>query len=409
MAARLEQWWRPRRERCLWLLAGLMLGLAIPWLGYQFWRLTIGDQPIWATSPRGAVDLAIFSELVSSWFAGEAIYETTRLATYPPASYPLLWLVVGWLPFAALRWVWCGLFGLVLWRLSTWCADEAGESRAGKLVLSVLPLAIYPSGATIGNGQLGLFVLAALMAMTRYLGREVSSWRAAALVIVLLVAALVKPTLTAPFFWLVLFAPGGRPAALLAAVAYLGLTLFSAAWQSGNMISLLGDWLALAKEAGADYYPTDMHGLAGALGWQSCLEILSLGALLLLGVFLRRHRHAPLYLLAAICAIVARFWAHHAWYDDLIMLLPSVALWRLASTAATPRQRTISGALFAPTLVSLLAPGGLYLLPGKWRDCYLVAQIIIWLTDLVLIVLALRWRVEGSDDGIKAQGVATKQ
>ncbi|NLX35075.1 MAG: hypothetical protein GXY68_00115, partial [Chloroflexi bacterium] len=83
-----------------------------------------------------------------------------------------------------------------------------------------------------------------------------------------------------------------------------------------------------------------------------------------------------------------RLWAYHRWYDDLLLLLPLLALWRLARQASSVRWRVAAGALCALTLASTLAPGGLYLLTGGWRSAYLAAQVAIWLADLALLLAA---------------------
>ena len=76
---------------------------AIVWLAYQFWRLLLGDAPIWPTSPPGAIDLKLMHRLVDDWFAGRRIYGELGSAVYPPATYVLLWPLVGWLDVGPAR------------------------------------------------------------------------------------------------------------------------------------------------------------------------------------------------------------------------------------------------------------------------------------------------------------------
>jgi hypothetical protein len=54
-----------------------------------------------------------------------------------------------------------------------------------------------------------------------------------------------------------------------------------------------------------------------------------------------------------VAAIVARLWAYHRLYDDLLLILPLIALYRLARSDAPPRGAV---ALFAVGCVALAAP-----------------------------------------------------
>jgi len=58
-----------------------MVSVSIAWLGYQFWRLLWQQDPIWPTSPRGAVDLNLRYKELHNWFAGEPVPRV-----YPPAA-----------------------------------------------------------------------------------------------------------------------------------------------------------------------------------------------------------------------------------------------------------------------------------------------------------------------------------
>jgi hypothetical protein len=73
----------------------VMVIAALVWLGYQFWRLLWRDAPIWPTSPPEAIDPKLMHRLVHNWFAGRRIYGELGSAVYPPATYVLLWPLVG--------------------------------------------------------------------------------------------------------------------------------------------------------------------------------------------------------------------------------------------------------------------------------------------------------------------------
>jgi hypothetical protein len=104
----------------------------------------------------------------------------------------------------------------------------------------------------------------------------------------------------------------------------------------------------------------------------------SLFVLLGSGAWVYRHRTIDIWLLIGVVALVARFWTYHRWYDDLILLLPLVTLCRLAKRGPSIAERRVATLLAAFTLASLLAPGGLYLLPATWRGLYLATQFTVW-------------------------------
>ena len=47
-------------------------------------------------------------------------------------------------------------------------------------------------------------------------------------------------------------------------------------------------------------------------------------------------------------------------------------------------------------LGSTLAPGGLYLLPAPWKQLYVVAQVVLWLTACVFLLWAAARRGSAS-------------
>ena len=387
-----ERWWLPRKERCLRLVALGLLLLAIPWLSYQFWRLAAGNEPIWGTSPAGAIDLRIFGRMVSLWFAGVPVYAEMNTALYPPASFALLWPLVGWLPFYVLRWVWALLSaGLVYWISST-LAGLTGAVQSERRVLALLPAAIYATGATIGNGQLGLLTLAALLVSIVKLGGADQRWPQLLCAAAAMLFALVKPTLAAPFLWLALCTRRGWRVGACVVLGYLALTIGASRAQAQSAPALLRDWLTLSSQVATRAGSANLHAWLGALGLGAWIAPASLLALLVLGLWVWRHRAGDIWVLAAVCALVSRFWAHHAWYDDLILLLPLAALWRQASHEASVVRRVVAGLLVCAALAVSLAPGGLYILPEPLRSIYVTAQACIWLAVLAFLLTAVEAR-----------------
>lgn len=154
-----REWWSARRERLMPLAAALMGVAAAIWLGYESWRL------LFQTDRTGAIDLRILGNLVEDWFAGSPLYDERKSALYPPASYALLWPFVGWLSFASARWLWAAITVAALAWFARLLVRESGAStRTERVFVVLMLLSIYPTGATIGNGQLIVLLLPLLVA-----------------------------------------------------------------------------------------------------------------------------------------------------------------------------------------------------------------------------------------------------
>ena len=117
----------------------------------------------------------------------------------------------------------------------------------------------------------------------------------------------------------------------------------------------------------------------------------SLIILTTLGLWTCRHRQANVWLLLGVVAIVARIWAYHRLYDDLLILLPMIALLRIARREANGSDRNVvAGLLFLCSCLALLAPGTLLRLPFPYGTAFQLGQLLIWMSMLVFLVLQTR-------------------
>jgi hypothetical protein len=357
-------------------------------------------------------------DLSQRWFRGEPIYRSFRNATYPPASYALLWPLVGWSGIGKTLLVWAFTAAAclaVLVRISV--RASGADTRLERTLVALVPLAMYATGATIGNGQITIHVMSLMAAALVCLRPE--GWRADGSLLgafrtaqpaatqrgavppnlrrpqvlgaLLFLGALVKPVLSAPFFWIVLFVPGTLWPAALVLIGYAILTVFSASFQSDGLVSLFSEWLTRGAAMGAGAGESNLHIWMSSLGYERGILPASLAVLTILGVWVYRHRKGEFWALMGVSAIAARFWAYNRWYDDLLLLFPIVALFRIAKTSRRGETtRTWACVLFALTLASTLAPGGLYVLPDAWRPAYLLGQSLIWAGVLAFLVATER-------------------
>jgi hypothetical protein len=331
---------------------------------------------------------------------------------YPPATYVMLWPLLGWLKFGVARWLWA-ITTIAL--LSSLAYLTVRVSKADtpllRVFVALLPFSMYATGAAIGNGQLPIHCMAALITSIWLLQKPQRPWQANALVAGLFCFALVKPALTAPFFGIILLAPAGRIPAFVVVAGYVLLTWFGASFQQLDSIQFFTEWYKSAASGvewgnvsssfvwGESILTTfdgayfdisglnNVHGLLSTVGLGQWNLPASLLILVGLGIWIYLHRDGDIWVLAGVAAFVDRFWTYHRWYDDLLILLPMIALLRIIHQESTaPQRRWRAGILFAMTAIFMLAPGGLYLFPPPWNQVYVGVQTLLWLAGLTFLL-----------------------
>jgi len=388
--------WRRRQDLLLRLATFPMAVASVVWLAYQFWRLLSAAPPIWKGSWPGAVDLRQRYGEVHAWFSGKPVYGAIHTATYPPASYVILWPFVGWCDFTTARLVWAATSVIALaWLIRMLLREAHANTRTERAFIALMPLAMYATGAAIGNGQLMVHILPLLIGSALVLHSWPNGWRRNVCVVLLMLAALVKPSVAGPFFWIVLFADNGLLPASLTLLGYATLTVAAAAPQVARFDVLLRQWATQAGELSAvaslDYSHGNVHSWLTGLKlerWNFPASLLLLAAL---GVWVFRHRRHDPWLQLGVTGLVTRFLSYHGWYDDLLLLLPMIALYRIARVAPeTGGEGPVSGLLLALTLPMMLAPGGQYLLPNPWLHYWLAVQEMLWLLTLGFLLWVAR-------------------
>jgi Glycosyltransferase family 87 len=391
IAPSLRVWWAGHGVMLMRAAIVIMAIASLVWLGYQFWRLLWGSAPIWHTSPTGAVDLKILHRLVHEWFAGRPVYRELPNAVHPPATYVLLWPMLGWLDVAPARWLWAVTTGVALTALVYVVVRESrADSSLERAFVALIPCSIYATGAAIGNGQLIVHLLPMMLVGLLMLHRRRRERQPHLLASALILATLVKPTISVPFLWLVLFVPRFPGPVLLVALGYCVLTLFAISFQDSTLTALLHDWhtrsSSVAVAAGQGNV-ANLHVWLGSLGLKEWILPTSLALLLALGLWSYRHRHVDIWILMGVTAYVARLWTYHRWYDDALILLPMVTLFRIAKRGPSDNAGdVVAGVLLGVTLLLMLAPGGLFLLPPPWNTVYVFGQAIVWIVTLVFLL-----------------------
>jgi len=386
----LRVWWVAHGTFLLRAAIGLMSIAALFWLGYQFWRL-LGDP-----SYMGAVDLKQRYEEVQFWFGGKPVYGTLEMATYPPATYVLLWPFLGWLTITQARWLWAVTTLVALgWLIRLFLKESFAQTNVERIFVALIPLSIYATGATIGNGQVIVHLLPCLVTGLLLFVRGKGLWRYDLLASCLMIFALAKPSVSAAFFWIVLFCTGRLRPPLLVVCGYIGVTLLAGAFQELNLSELMHRWITSSREvlvhSAVKFSNSNLHSWSAYFGLEKWYPVGSLFMLIALGALTYFYRRADLWLLIGITALVTRFYTYHGWYDDVLVTLPVITLFRIAKTGNLKEEYNLAaGFLLAITLLFLVAPGGLYLFPSPWNRLYVQGQTSIWMIVLIFLLFYAR-------------------
>jgi hypothetical protein len=360
-----------------------MTVLAAEMLVGELWRLGF------SATPAAAVDLKFRHEEVRRWFAGLPVYGELEDAIYPPASYTLLWPLLGWLPLRPARWLWALTSILALGGLTVLVILQSrSETVLEQVFAGLTVLSMNAVGVAIHNGQLLLHGLPALLTAILLLQKHTRPWWQEAMAVLLLLFSLVKLSGTAPFLWVVLVLPRRwRPLAVVAA-GYLAATLLAAQYQAAGLEVLLRQWLARSTVVSIRDGYGHLGVLCATIGVQDWLLPCSLTALAGLGIWIYVHRRCDQWVLLGVTAIIARIWTYHRLYDDVLMLFPIVTLLRIAK-GAQPRDSSDVGAgmLLALMLATTLTPTRLFhSWPHPWPLLFSATHVIVWLLVLAFLL-----------------------
>lgn len=367
------------RHTLLLALAAVVAAGLIARLGLQVHRLLF--------EPQGPIDLLIYHRLIHGWFEGLPIYAQRRTAVHPPALFLLLWPIYGWLPAEATRWLYALTVFPVLGAFAAILLREAHPARRSeRALLTLLVVGCYPSAITIGIGQITLYVLLAAIAGTFLVLREPPDAARDAVAAALFLVALIKPNLTMPFFWVIAFRKGGIRPVVLALVGYFVATAVAMVLHGTSLDAMRALLLAWYFKGQGGFSTTgygNLHSWLGDLGLNSWIFPASGVVFAAHGLWAWRHRDADPWVLIGVAAIVARIWAYHRLYDDLLLIFPLVALYRLAGNAPEGEG---AGAwlLFALGAAALIGPATLLVESAAW------GLAALWFAQLLFLMRRAR-------------------
>ncbi|HUF71081.1 MAG TPA: glycosyltransferase family 87 protein [Longimicrobiales bacterium] len=287
-------------------------------------------------------DLVLRWREVQAWFEGAAVYGTIGSADYPPASYPMFWPFIGWTDIAVGRWIWAAATLVSLALLVRLLVRESGAvGRPLRLAVVLLPLIGYATHSTLANGQVGILVVAALLGGVLILVR--SNGAGSDLVgSSLVVASLVKPTLSVPLVWVAFLVPKRlRPAALIVS-GYVGLTLLASSFQQTGPVDLVRGWLGQSDMVNLGATRFNLQSSLASGGGEHLFLPAVLAVCAITGWWVYRHRNVDVWLLLGVTSFVALLWSYHRPFDDVIVLLPTLAMLRVAMHAPDGGRRNVA-------------------------------------------------------------------
>jgi hypothetical protein len=141
----------------------------------------------------------------------------------------------------------------------------------------------------------------------------------------------------------------------------------------------------LEKPIPAEY--GELHAWLVALGLEGWTLTGSLIVLVALGTWTYLHRHVDPWLRIGVAALFARLWTRHLLYDDVLVLLPMVTLFRLAKRGA-PRDGVdaMAGLLLGVMILLHLMPARLLIAPLPWPLVYTVGHPVAWIVVLGFLI-----------------------
>ena len=401
-----------------WLLQigiGLMVAAALWRFGLEISRLLWGEQVF------DAIDLLNRYKEVDRWFAGLPVYGAMNNADYPPASYTMLWPLVGWLNLSAARWLWAiTTLMMVAWLGWLGMRESLATTLWEKVFILLMPFALYPASATIHMGQAANHVLPALVMGLLLLQRsrpdQKTTQQTARLsshphlirniairnivirdivAAVMVIFSFVNPTLSAPFFWLVCFTPGRWRPFFLVSFGYLTMAFIATQFQIGNLLSLHVDWLAQARTQLGTRGHANIHTWLEAMGLSDWMLPASLVLFAAAGIWTYRYRWADPWILLSVASLVARFWTDHRMFDDLLIWVPMIALFRLAKVLPWGRStKLIAALLFTLNWFALMGPARFLSNPLSRSSPLEIAiktgHALLWLSSLIFFLVVAR-------------------
>jgi hypothetical protein len=235
------------------------------------------------------------------------------------------------LTFPQARWLWAisGVL-MIVWMLILMVRNTEPDSKPETFFVALFLLSMNGAGVAIGNGQLTLHILAPLFAGVLLWERVDHTWKTDLITSVLLLLGSIKPSLFLPFFILILFRAFRLRPFLLFLSGYAFLTAVAMLFQDQSLVAVLQNWIFRGIEVAGGGGYGNVHSWLSAAGWEQWSVIASILLLILFSVWVYLNRGLDFRIQLAVAALVARCWTYHRMYDDVLIIFPMIALFRVS-------------------------------------------------------------------------------
>jgi hypothetical protein len=315
------------RQSGLLVLAGLLTALGILMVMVKLSRL-VRD-----SGPFGAIAIGFLHEVTRHWWEGVPVYAIHRGGVVqPPAAWILLGPLFAWTSLDVARWIWAAAALAGLGALGAAAATAVwNRGQLARVCAWLAPFSMPALGDALGIGSLitvllPLAVWAVLLAV-----RRAPTWSRDLAIAGMFVMALTDPSLTLMFFWPLLFAVGRFRPAILAIGGYAILTIAAAYGHPSDFRADIRLWFEhVQRQAGTGY--GNLQDWLLLLGLERAFLPASAVLLASTAVFSWWCQRRDIWLLLGIAAIVSRLWMAPRIDHDALLIIPLMALARLASS-----------------------------------------------------------------------------
>ncbi|HYN89763.1 MAG TPA: hypothetical protein VER55_14615 [Ardenticatenaceae bacterium] len=97
-----------------------------------------------------------------------------------------------------------------------------------------------------------------------------------------------------------------------------------------------------------------------------------------------------MWILLGVTAIVARLWVYHAVYDDVLIVLAMVGLFRIARHDPSLRSAHAATLLLVVTIVAMLVPARLFRPMTPWSWLCTTGHVVVWMAVLIFLLHRVR-------------------
>jgi hypothetical protein len=132
-----------------------------------------------------------------------------------------------------------------------------------------------------------------------------------------------------------------------------------------------------------------VNSVMRALGWTAQVPLVSSTLLALWGAWVYRHRRLDRWILLGATATFARLWTYHRVYDDVLIFLAEIALFRISRGMgeAGARDPRLADLLLFVTAIAMLCPARLLELPAPVGSLFRGGHALTWAAVLAFLIV----------------------